>query len=226
MPPSSQTPIYTPDETFVLGLDLDGVCGDYNRALRRVLAKKREVAEDSLPLAVSWNFPEWGLTREEFLELHEEAVTRHKIFFDMPVIEGAHDALWELSNQGVWIRVITHRLLTSGAHRTVAQDTVSWLDQHRIPYRELCFVGHKTEVGADVYIDDSPTNIDSLRANGGNVIVFEQHANLDKPGPRAKNWPEAQALVEAMMLESKGRLASPLPGIDVKNTPRDKNEAP
>ena len=199
---------------FVLGLDLDGVCGDYIIALRKVLAKKQGVEEESFTLETTWNFPEWGLSKNQYLDLHEEAVIEHNIFQNMPCVEGASEALWELSDSGVWIRIITHRLLVSGTHQTAAQDTAKWLDKNKIPYRELCFVGQKTAVGADVYIDDSPTNITTLREDGKEVIVYDQFYNRDLPGPRAKNWKEALKIIQEMILKDKGRLATILPGID------------
>lgn len=204
---------------FVLGLDLDGVCGDYIHALREILAKKRGVDEESLTKEVTWNFPEWDLTPEQYLELHKEAVNEHNIFFTMPTIEGASEALWELSNNGVWIRVITHRLIIHWGHKTAAQDTVAWLDKNDIPYREICFVGAKTEVGADAYIDDSPTNIDALRGKEREVIIFEQHYNKDLPAPRAKNWDEALKIIQDMVLKTKGSLPAQLPGIGFESSP-------
>lgn len=210
---------------FVLGLDLDGVCGDYTHALRKILADKRGVDEESLTKNISWNYPEWDLTKEQYKELHDEAVTQHNIFRNMPVIEGASKALWELSQNGVWIRIITHRLLTTWEHKTVAQDTVAWLDKNDIPYWEICFVGQKTEVGADAYIDDSPANVVALRSHGKQVVVYEQFYNKSVAGPRAKNWKEALTIIQNMVIESKGGLPTQLPGIDSEISPLQERRA-
>ena len=35
-----------------------------------------------------------------------------------------------------------------------AGDTAAWLDAARIPYRDLCFIGAKGAIDADLYIDD------------------------------------------------------------------------
>ncbi len=206
------------DRPFVLGLDLDGVCGDYPLALREVLAKKRGIEPKSLPLEVSWNFPEWDLSIPQYLELHESAVKEHGIFLNMPVIEGASEALWELSNSGIWIRIISHRLLVNWTHQRAAQDTVIWLDKSDIPYRELCFIGRKTAVGADAYIEDSPANIDSLRKLGKTVIVYTQPYNRDLDGPRAENWQQAKEIVLDMALKAKGSQQGMLPDIDFGNS--------
>src|SRR5690606_25865570 len=98
------------------------------------------------------------------------AVLEQRILRDLPVIEGAAESLWRLSDAGVWIRVITHRLYVNWGHATSIADTVTWLDRERIPYRDICFLGAKPEVEADVYIDDGPHNIEALRALGNDVI--------------------------------------------------------
>ena len=63
-------------------------------------------------------------------------------------------------------------------------DTVEWLDDHKIPYRDICFLGDKPEVGADCYIDDAPHNVHALRAGGSDVIVFDQPYNRDLEAPQ------------------------------------------
>ncbi len=189
----------------MLGLDLDGVCGDYTSIVRDILAEKRGIDSESLTLDVSWNYPEWGFdTPEDFKEFHKFAVEERGAFASMPAMKGVSKALWELSDAKVWIRIITHRLFVHWGHATAASDTVAWLDKHEIPYRELCFVAAKTEVGADAYIEDSPANIEALRAKGNQVIVFTQPYNKDLPGPRAENWIEAKEIILEMMVDAKG----------------------
>ena len=179
---------------FVLGVDLDAVCADYVSAFRQVVAADRGVPAESLTPEVSWDFASWGLDRPEFLRLHQAGVEAG-MFASMPAIEGASEALWRLSNSDVWIRVITHRLIMNGSHQTVARDTVAWLDAARIPYRDLCFIGAKAEVGAHCYIDDAPHNIEALRSAGNTVIIFDQPYNRHLSGLRARGWGEAEQLV-------------------------------
>lgn len=183
-----------PSSGFVLGVDLDAVCADYVSAFRQVVAADRDVPPETLTSEVSWDFASWGLDRSEFLRLHQAGVDAG-MFATMPAIEGASEALWNLSNADIWIRVITHRLIMNGAHQTVARDTVAWLDKADIPYRDLCFIGAKSDVGAHCYIDDAPHNIEALRAAGNTVIVFDQPYNRHIPGLRACSWAEAEHLV-------------------------------
>jgi 5'-nucleotidase len=119
---------------------------------------------------------------------------------------GVSDALWQLSDLGVWIRIITHRLCVNWAHETTAADTAAWLDEQRIPYRDLCFIGAKPDVGADIYVEDSPVNVLGLREAGRHTIVFDQLYNRDLPGPRARDWGEVVELVREQ-LAARGRQA-------------------
>src|SRR5690606_36173685 len=127
---------------------------------------------------------------EQFLDLHRVGVLEHRMFRTLPPIEGVADALWRLSDAGVWIRLITHRLYANWGHAIAVGDTVDWLDEHAIPYRDLCFLGQKPQVEADAYVDDAPHNVEALRATGAPVIVFDQSYNQHLPGPRASTWAE------------------------------------
>jgi 5'-nucleotidase len=192
---------------FVLGVDLDEVCGDYTVAFRGV-------DPEELPLHRSWNFREWGLTNGDFVRLHQAAVLEHRIFRTMPVVEGAADALWRLSDAGVWIRIITHRLYNNWGHAVAVGDTVAWLDAVGIPYRDLCFLGAKPQVEADCYIDDAPHNVHALRESGAYVIVFDRPYNQTLEGPRATTWAEVEQIVADRVTESGLAVQTTLPGLE------------
>ncbi|MEI7592509.1 MAG: hypothetical protein WCK41_04745 [Actinomycetes bacterium] len=186
---------------FVLGVDLDGVCGDHGSAFRSIVALERGVDPETLPPQQTWDFHEWGLTEETFEDLHRRAILDHHIFRTMPAVEGVAEALWRLSDAGVWIRLITHRLYANWGHAVAVADTVSWLDDIGIPYRDLCFLGRKPEVQADAYVDDAPHNVVELRRAGNPVIVFDQPYNAHLDGLRAHNWFEVETLVTRLRIE-------------------------
>jgi 5'(3')-deoxyribonucleotidase len=198
---------------FILGVDLDGVCGDYAAALRQVVALERDIAYEDLPDQVSWDFLEWGLGPGDFEDFHRKAVLDHHVFRTMAPLPGVADALWRLSDAGVWIRIITHRLLGNWGHAVAVADTVTWLDTVGIPYRDLCFLGAKPQVEADCYIDDAVHNVEALRASGAHVIVFDQPYNRQLDGPRATDWTEAEELVGARVAELGLALQPSLPGL-------------
>ena len=202
-------------EPFVFGVDLDGVCGDYTPAFRTIVARELGVPEDSLPTERSWDFREWDLDRAGgFERLHALAVSEHRLFATMTPIDGATDSLWRLSDTGIHIRVITHRLYVNWGHASAVADTVSWLDENRIPYRDICFLGNKPDVGADVYIDDGPHNILQLRDAGYEAIVFDQPYNRHLSGPRAHSWSELEDMVMDLAAARLGAMQPQLPGVD------------
>ena len=193
-------------EPFILGVDLDGVCADYTRAFREYVARRLEVDINNLGPQTSWKFEEcgWGIKdRDHFVQLHREAVVEERMFSNMPEIEGASDALWKLSDMGIYIRIITHRLVLNWEHDVAVGDTVKWLQEPRkdgrprIPYRDMCFCAKKSDVGADLYIDDAPHNIANLRLSGNEAICFDALYNQDIPGLRARTWDEVVSIVEA-----------------------------
>jgi 5'(3')-deoxyribonucleotidase len=202
-------------DSFVLGVDLDGVCGDYTTAFANVVAAERDVDASTLPAQRGWDFAEWALEDlGGFDAVHRLAVMEHRMFRNMPVMPGAADALWRLSDAGVWIRIITHRLWVNWGHAIAVSDTVEWLDHHAIPYRDICFLGRKPEVEADCYVDDSPDVVAALRDLGNTVIVFDAPYNRHLEGPRAETWTDVEYAVTSLVADRGIPLQAALPGLD------------
>jgi 5'-nucleotidase len=207
--------VTTTSNAFILGVDLDGVVGNHTLRFREIMAELRGVDPETMPLERSWDFHEWGFGPDEYSHFHRIAVMEHDMFRTMPVVEGAADALWRLSDAGIWIRIITHRLYVHWGHEKAVADTAAWLDANRIPYRDLCFLGAKPQVEADAYIDDAPHNIEQLRAAGNVVITFEQPYNRQLvEGLRARSWAEVEEIVTDLAAQQLGQLQAQLPGID------------
>ncbi|MEZ5167714.1 MAG: hypothetical protein R2695_14980 [Acidimicrobiales bacterium] len=168
---------------------------------------------DSLPEERSWDFREWGIDDAEFERLHRHAIVEVRMLADLPAIDGAADALWRLSDAGVWIRIVTHRLYVNWGHAAAVADTVTWLDRHRVPYRDICFLGAKPEVEADCYVDDAPTTSTRSAALGNDVIVFDQPYNQGIDGLRATTWDEVESIVIELAAAKAGVVEVQLPGI-------------
>ena len=202
-------------EGFILGVDLDGVCGDYTASFRAVVAEDRGIDPESLTAERSWDFGEWGISSpEEFDRLHRLAVLEHRMFRHMPAMPGVADVLWRLSDAGVWIRIITHRLYVNWGHAVAVADTVAWLDDTGIPYRDICFLGAKPQVEAHCYVDDATHNVLALREAGNHVIVYDAPYNREVEGPRARDWAEVEALVTTRIAQLGVPLQPKLPGLD------------
>ena len=182
---------------FVLGVDLDGVVADFARGLKPIAAEWLGVAERTLTEDISYGFLEWGLERAGGYDaLHRFAVKERELFARLPPITGAPAALRRLSAIGdVRIRIITHRLYIHWFHKEAIRQTTEWLEHHGVPYWDICFMRDKAAVGANLYLEDSPENIQSLRAAGHETIVVVNSTNRELPGPRAESWDEIEALV-------------------------------
>jgi len=198
-------------DDFVLAVDLDGVCADHAAAFARVVAAERGIDPAELVAQRTWNFHEWGLTDDDFDRFHRLGVLEHRMFRHMPVVTGAAESLWRLSDAGVWIRIVTHRLYANWGHAIAVGDTVEWLDTVGIPYRDLCFLGRKPEVEADLYVEDAPHNLDELAAAGNQVVIFDQPYNQEVPGRRARDWAEVEAMVTEARLARGQAVQQPLP---------------
>ena len=111
------------------------------------------------------------------------------------MIPGARKYLRLLSNEGARIRIITHRLFIRYFHRMAVAQTVDWLDKNGIPYWDLCFMKQKDQVGADIYMDDSPENVEALRRRKFYTICFGNGTNSDVPQPRVKSWKQAYDVI-------------------------------
>jgi 5'(3')-deoxyribonucleotidase len=185
--------------TVVLGIDLDGVCADFYGFMREIAAEWFETKIEDLPTEVSYGLPEWGITNsDQYSSLHRFAVTQRDLFRSVPMIPGARKVLRRLSNEGYRIRIITHRLFIQYFHEVAVRQTIEWLDRNGIPYWDLCFMKDKDQVGADIYVEDSPSNVRSLRDGGHYVICFGNSTNRDVSAPKANTWEEVYRLVKEM----------------------------
>lgn len=185
-------------ERFILGLDLDGTCADFYGRMREIAAEWTGQDLDRLDPEPVWGLTNWGLLEGEYERFHRFAVTQRSLFETLQPIEGAPQAIRRLGTEGVRIRIITHRLFIRHFHETAVAQTVCWLDNHGIPYWDLCFMRDKGEVGADLYVEDSPENIKSLRSLGRDVIILDNATNRmleDEPGGRARDWQSAEAMI-------------------------------
>jgi 5'(3')-deoxyribonucleotidase len=182
---------------IVLGVDLDGVCADFYGRMREIAAEWFEKPLHELTTEVTYGLPEWGVSPETYPSLHRFAVTERNLFGTVAMIPGARRVLRKLSEEGYHIRVITHRLFIQYFHAMAVQQTIEWLDHNGIPYYDLCFMKEKDQVGADIYIEDSPGNVESLRKRNFYTICFANSTNKNIADPRAQNWDQVYELIKA-----------------------------
>ncbi|MGH3440877.1 MAG: 5' nucleotidase, NT5C type [Nitriliruptorales bacterium] len=178
-----------------LGIDLDGVCADfnvgwtrrYNAAFGTGLVHTDVVAWDGVV----------GLTHfEDMDEFWSWARAERPSFFrDLPVVPGALETLQELARRRHRIVVITAK------PRWAVPDTLAWLAEHELPVDEVHFTFDKPSVPADVYLDDAPSFLRGLveRRPGATVCRFVRPWNEPVGGAvDVAGWTEFAEVVEEL----------------------------
>ena len=181
---------------IIIGVDLDGVCSDFYGRMREIAAEWFECPIGDLTREVSYGLPEWGVrSSDQYESLHRFAVTQRALFKTSPMIPGARKYLRLVSDEGARIRIITHRLFIHYFHSLAVGQTIEWLDENGIPYWDLCFMKAKEQVGADIYVEDSPENVKSLRGKDLYTICFGNSTNRAVDAPRAESWEDVYRLI-------------------------------
>ena len=141
---------------LTINLDLDGVCADWLRDFGRHLVDIGCPPKQLQPFPpTEYDFPrrQWGLGDWSDLFDTYKAARRYR---NLEWLPGAQDGVATLKRAGYRIRVVTHRIWNDTGRDEVAEDTVAWLASRDFPYDELCLVGRKGDLSADVVIDDHP----------------------------------------------------------------------
>lgn len=193
---------------LTLAVDIDGTSGDYEGALRDYVGNAHNIPLEKrlemMPLVTDYAMGSNGWhkmgTTEEFLALHSQAV-EDGMFERMVPYENVSEVLWRLHNKGHFVRVVTARFLKAGDRYRVMETTAKWLDKVEIPVDDAAFTARKTEVIADVYIDDAPKNIIELTEAGRTVIIYDHVYNRHLEGLRATNWLEVEEIINRLAAE-------------------------
>lgn len=181
--------------TFVIGLDLDGTSGGFHKAFRDILVQHQGFAEDAIPVRAPkiYSYVDSGVfdCPKKFMRALHTA-TGQGVYRNLTPYRGFHTAIKSLVNDhGAAIKVITSR------PDDALDDTIYWLEEvARIPYHEVNICHDKTQVMADIYVDDMPDHIYKIRETGRSAVTFHQVYNTDVPGPRLKFWKDAPELLK------------------------------
>jgi 5'-nucleotidase len=190
---------------LTIAVDLDNTSAEYTHGLRSKVGKLLGISpadfQTAFPVVTDyamWNNGWTGMdTKEKYFALHTQAV-EDGLFEDLVPYDGVSKTLWKFHSQGHFIRIVTARFLKPGDRYTVMETTSKFLDAHDIPVDDIAFTARKVEVMADVYIDDSPSNIKNLTAAGRTVIIYHQEYNKDLDGLRAHNWEDVERIINEL----------------------------
>ena len=165
----------------VILVDLDNVVYDWVRAMADWLYQNY-VTDQSVGLIDRYSqwavWDDWGIPKGEFIRWWRLGIEAGEIYGKGPIIPGARDALWRLSDAEWHIHIATSRLTKFGLHDKIVENTAKWLRENNIPYRDLSFVDDKTRIMADVIVDDKASNMDP-RAHGRMFLFGAPHNESD-----------------------------------------------
>ena len=163
-------------ELLRLGIDMDGVVADfnagwierYNRDFDAALHPDHVVGWDELHRLTGFD------TMHEFWAWAQG--DGRSVFRDLPPIPGALEALRDLSQR--------HRVVIITARFDWAiGDTLAWLAEHGVVARAIHFQAAKYRIPCDIYLDDSPYQIEALHRERPDSTVCRQVTAWNRPLP-------------------------------------------
>ncbi|MBU5361505.1 5'-3'-deoxyribonucleotidase [Enterococcus raffinosus] len=164
-----------------IAIDMDEVIADFTAKLLRLYNEKYEASYTKADLE--------GINLRDVRPEHAEAIRamirEEDYFSDLPVIEGAQEALKKLSEK--------HELFITTAAMdfpTSFNAKYEWLQEHFpfIPDTHYVFCGDKSIISADYLIDDHSRHLKSFKGQG---ILFAAHHNANESYElKMDNWAE------------------------------------
>lgn len=182
-----------------IGLDVDNTSGGFTEGLRAFMVAKspvkipKEKWKEKFPDLSTYDYhggdKGWFTDRKDFEKYFFQA-EEDGIYLKMPMYENVSKTLTELRNYGFNIKVITARRAIFNNH------TTEWFKMHDAGKFKIFNPGHAkhTIKDIDVYLEDSPTVIETLISAEKNVLIMSQDYNEKDFGEgnydRTKGWQE------------------------------------
>ena len=175
-----------------IGIDIDGVLADTHTILMDLASKHIPIDDqDRAKYGVEdTKHGSKGLRNRVFKEIYEQG-----LIANVPVIAGAIEKVNELYDAGNEIYIVTAR------RKNWEDQTKEWLSKNGVKYHKLIMgAGGKGDVAKeeniDIFIDDSPDNIENLSGNGVKAYIFDQPWNKDSTAPRITDWKNVKAFTK------------------------------
>lgn len=170
-----------------IGIDLDGVAYPFVETIQKFASKKFGV---DMPPFEHWNDHEkkWGLTHEQLRDLMVEALRANELWWSGKPHDGFVQATADLYQAGHEIVIATDRLQGAPSAFLAETATRHWLRFHGVVYDELLFTHDKRDANADIFIEDRPKAVPTLRLAGVDAVYMDRPWNTWFPYPRVHSW--------------------------------------
>lgn len=191
-----------------LMLDLDGCVGDFDSMIRDHYIRKGADFSKAAPEPDHYSFEKstngWAEATSgyKFISQYCTSVGQGG-YIREPYDESAVRALNLIQENGTRIIVVTNRGFPWSRGKwsewqddRAKDDTAMWLQRIGLRVDGLVYAKHKTDVKADMYIDDAPRNIGEIHDAGRHAILIPHLYNRDADAPAVMDWNE--------LLEAKG----------------------
>ena len=156
---------------MTIAVDVDGVLADQVTPVLDIIKDEYGVTMKKEDVK-SWDEPIPGTSSNVKIEIEDSHKDDNHVL-SMPVIDDARNVLHHIKSDGHVVVIATNRINVSrGA-------TEQWLVDNDIPYDSFFNIngGSKSDVEADVIIDDYPPNVNTFISESRYGILFLQPWN-------------------------------------------------
>ncbi|MFA5937388.1 MAG: hypothetical protein WC822_05960, partial [Candidatus Paceibacterota bacterium] len=184
-----------------IGLDIDNVLYPFTSVFTHFVEVEEGLAPGTLSdeaLTWEWYKHQWGWTTKKFLEVYERGIRNEFLFTTGHPMTGSLWAVNELVRAGHDVTYITNRKAGDVPLTMIHDQTRAWLHHQGFPmFHRVMVSENKNVVPTDVFLDDSPHNIEALVDAGHPCpVVWDRPHNQDVGGLRAYTWAQFLELVE------------------------------
>jgi 5'(3')-deoxyribonucleotidase len=179
-----------------VGIDLDGVCYNFTKALAQYI--EQQIGRQYPLVPTCWDFykKDWHMSLKDYLAWFDEGVNDGYIFRIGEPAPGCMEALQYLRQQGHTIHLVTDR----NVGRRAKENTVLWLEEYGLPYDTLTFCdGNKDIVNVDIVVDDNPGHVGAYRARGieAYVMGFDNRTDMTCHPRYLEGWDQFLDIVDS-----------------------------
>lgn len=171
---------------MIIGLDIDGVLRNFTKQLIKIY-KEDFPSHTVLPID-TWFFENSFPIKKDIYQYYKDNADR--IFEHAERYENADLFSKALCGSGHYVILVTSQPRGSEIY------TMRWVEKNNIAYNSIVFTDKKSIVNADIFLDDSPINIEELRENGKRCVVFDQQWNKEHGGERCKSYEQFMEIVQ------------------------------